>query len=143
MLTSLDLRRRIVHAYENGEGTQKTLATRFAVGFKTVKNLLRLKRETNDIKPKKHAGGPSHKISDLDLKKLEDLVAEKSDRTIKELREQWGLISGIKISHATMFRALKRAKLTLKKRPSGQVNATQKRTKKGARNSKPNLKRCQ
>lgn len=122
MSLSQDLRRRIVSAIEKKEAGKKTLATRFSVSLSTVKRLFKLKLETGDIKPRPHAGGVKLLIPDPDLKKLKDLVAEKPDRTITELREQWDLLGGEKVSHATMFRALKRTKLTVKKRPLGQMN---------------------
>lgn len=37
-----------------------------------------------------------------------------ADKTITELREQWDLLDGGKVSHATMFRALKRTKHVVK-----------------------------
>ena len=123
MIISQDLRRRIVRAYENKEGGKKRIAERFSVALSTVKRMVKLKTETGDTKPKPHGGGVMHLIPESELQRLKDLVAKKSDRTIKELREQWEIIAGIKVGHATMFRALKRAKMTIKKRHLEQMNA--------------------
>lgn len=123
MPISQDLRRRIVSAYEKKEGGKKCLAKRFSVALSTVKRIVKIKMETGDTTPKPHGGGVKHLIPDLELQSLRDLVAKKSDRTIKELREQWKISSGITVSHATMFRALKRAKMTIKKRHLEQMNA--------------------
>jgi transposase len=123
MSLSQDLRRRIVSIFEKKEIGKKALAKRFSVSHSTVKRLVKIKLKTGDIKPKPHAGGIKPLIPDTDLQKLSSLVEEKSDRTIKEIREKWALLVGVETSHATMFRALKRAKLTVKKRRLGQMNA--------------------
>lgn len=112
------------------------LSKRFSVSRSTVRRLIKIKKETGDIQPKPHAGGWMHLIQDSDLKMLSDLVAKKSDRTIKELIEQWLIMTGIKVSHATMVRALQRAKLTIKKRRLGRMNAIQRRTRKGVKSLK-------
>ena len=57
MALSLDLRRRIIDAYDNGEGTQARLARRFKVGKATVERLVRLRRETGSVEPRPHGGG--------------------------------------------------------------------------------------
>ena len=57
---SLDLRRRIVDAYRNGlTETYEATAEMFGVGMATVSRLLRRKRETGDVLPKKARRGPA------------------------------------------------------------------------------------
>ncbi len=116
MVISQDFRRRIVSAYERKEGGKVRLAKRFSVAISTVKRIIKIKMETGDIKPKPHAGGWVHLIPDSELAKLKNLVVEKSDSTTKELIEKWFILTGKNVSHSTMIRALKRSKLTLKKR---------------------------
>lgn len=140
MLISQDLRRRIVSAYERKEGGKLRLAKRFAVSVSTVKRIVKIKIETGDIKPKPHGGGLKHLIPDSELQRLRNLVAEKSDRTTKELIEQWLIRTGVKVSHSTMIRALQRAKLTIKKRHLERMSAIPKRTRKDGRNSRLNSK---
>ena len=50
---SLDLRERIIAAYEGGEGPQKELVSRFSVGVASVRRLVRLKRETGGLSPRR------------------------------------------------------------------------------------------
>ncbi len=55
--TSLDLRRRIVKAYETGKtATYEATAEMFGVGRATVNRLLRRKRETGDVVAKPRGG---------------------------------------------------------------------------------------
>ena len=54
---SLDLRRRVLGAWQRGEGSQRQLASRFAVHLTFVRNLLRLYRQTGSIEPRPHGGG--------------------------------------------------------------------------------------
>jgi len=51
MALSLDLRERIIEAYENGEGSIRELAHRFKVGFATVWRLLKRYRTAGEIAP--------------------------------------------------------------------------------------------
>jgi transposase len=61
---SLDLRRRIVAAYERDEGTYFELAQRFGVGEATVSRLLRRQRELGHVVPEVAGGGFPPRISD-------------------------------------------------------------------------------
>ena len=45
----LDLRQRIVDAYQKAEGSVRELAARFKVAPRTVQNYLNLKRETGSV----------------------------------------------------------------------------------------------
>ena len=46
---SLDLRTRILAAYDAGEGTRETVAARFRVSLGMVKKLLQQRRRTGDL----------------------------------------------------------------------------------------------
>ena len=48
---SIDLRERILAAYDAGEGTREEIATRFRVSLGMVKKLLQQRRTTGDIAP--------------------------------------------------------------------------------------------
>lgn len=114
---SQDLRVRIIaHHEESGDGS--ILCGRlFRVGEATVRRLFALHRETNSVAPKHATGGVDPKISDDDLKLLKVDVEANNDLTMSEVRDNWAERTGTIVSTATMGRALKRAGLTLKKRP--------------------------
>ena len=54
---SIDLREKIVTAYENQEGSMQKLAKRFKVSKNFVADLLKRFKETGQIAPKPHGGG--------------------------------------------------------------------------------------
>jgi transposase-like protein len=51
---SLDLRRKVIAACENEEGTQKEIAEQFDIGYRTLKEWLSLYKKTGDVIPKEH-----------------------------------------------------------------------------------------
>lgn len=108
---SLDLRQRIVEAYENGEGTQAELAERFQVSLRCVERLMRVYRETGSVAPKPHGGGRQAKISGESAERLLAAVEETPDATLAEL------LTACQVSGSIMcvFRALRRLGITLKK----------------------------
>jgi len=62
---SLDLRERVIAAYETGAYTQEEVAKQFKIGVKTVYDWLRLKERTGSLKPKEgYQNGHSHVIDD-------------------------------------------------------------------------------
>jgi len=108
---SLDLRQRVVEAYENGECTHEELTETFCVSLSWIEKLLRRWRETGSIAPKTHGGGRQAKITGKKLERLKALVEETPDATLEELRRK----CRVKGSIMSVFRALKRLEITLKK----------------------------
>jgi len=115
---SLDLRQRVVKAYENGEGTQKEIAELFGVSLSWVESLLRQWRQTGSISPKPHGGGRQAKITGKKLEYLKTLVEKNPDATLEELRRK----CRTKGSIMSVFRALKRLGITRKKSRSVMQN---------------------
>ena len=54
---SIDLRTRIISAYQGKEGSLRQLAKRFKVSLSFVRDLTRRHRELGTIEPKPHGGG--------------------------------------------------------------------------------------
>jgi transposase len=54
---SLDLRQKILRAYDQRLGSQRALAALFGVSQSCVEKLVRRRRTTRDIAPRPHAGG--------------------------------------------------------------------------------------
>jgi len=111
---SLDLRQRVVEAYENGEGTQKEIAELFGVSLSWVESLLRRWRQTKSIAPKPHGGGRQAKFTGKKLERLKILVEKNPDATLEELLRK----SRVQGSIMSVFRALKRLGITRKKSQS-------------------------
>jgi transposase len=114
----MDLRRRIVEAYERKEGTYFDLAQRFGVGEATVSRLLRRRRERGSVEPEAPGGGFPPRIADDQLLKLVRLVAERPDATLDAIRDAWLERYGGELSRSSLLRALQRAGVTRKKNAS-------------------------
>jgi transposase len=112
---SPDLRHRIVAAYERGEGSQRQIAERFAVGEATVERLVRLKRETGTLDPKPHAGGWTPALTEADRPNLLAAFEREPDLRQQDLAERL-TAEGRRISRSAVGRALKRLGITRKKR---------------------------
>ena len=112
---SKDLRRRVVAAYRAGRGTYVQIAELFGIGEASVSRWLRLERETRDLEPEPHGGGFPPRISEAEYGALKALVAEKADRTVAELCDEWQRRHGTTLSRSAMQRALLKAGFTWKK----------------------------
>lgn len=115
---ALDLRTRIVEAYDNGEGSVRDLAERFAVGPNTVQNYLNLRKQTGSLKPRTRSSGPEPLINEQGLEQVRRLVEERPDATEPELAREFEVRHHIYVSRSTMNRALHRLGLTRKKNSS-------------------------
>ncbi|WP_019505925.1 helix-turn-helix domain-containing protein [Pleurocapsa sp. PCC 7319] len=112
---SIDLRQRVINAYEGKEGSQRQIAERFQVSHSFVKKLIYRYRATGTLEPKSHGGGALPIIKQSELKQIEELVNEQPDALLRELCERWEARNGIKVSISTMHRRLEKLKLTTKK----------------------------
>jgi len=111
---SLDLRERIVAAYDNEEGTRAEVAHRFRVSLGLVKKLLQQRRQTGDITPRHRFSGRKPMILALHRSQMRALLTKKNDLTLKELR----VASGLKCSLQAINVVLGKMGLTYKKRHS-------------------------
>ena len=112
---SLDLRTRVLSAVQDGM-TQDEAADVFSVGVATVYRWVRLHRETGSLEPRPHGGGPEPVLSDQDHQLLKKLIEEKPDRTILELTNLTNQRTQNQASTSSVYRAIKRLGLTLKKK---------------------------
>jgi len=117
---SMDLRNRIIAAYEAGEGSLRGLAKRFDVGPATTNRLWSRYKKTQEIEPRVSDGGNKPKLDERDLEAIERLVAKQPDITLLDLVEEFVEGGGTRVSKSTMSRAvLHRVKLTRKKTIQG------------------------
>ena len=115
---SLDLRERILAAYDNQEGTREEMAQRFRVSLGMVKKLLQQRRRIGDIAPQHHRAGRKPTILPVHRQRFRTLLAKKNDLTLKELREAAGLQCSLQAIHVV----LGKMGLTYKKRLSAPAN---------------------
>src|SRR3954465_14266889 len=109
---SNDLRKRILEAVDNREGSRRQLAVRFKVNTSTITKLLQLRRQTGSYEPRPHAGGVAPALDGDALERLRKLVEETPHATLEALRLKMGA-SG---SRMIICRALQKLGLPLKKK---------------------------
>ena len=112
--TSLDLRERILAAYDAGEGTRDDMARRFRVSLGMVKKLLAQRRHTGCIAPRHHLAGRKPRIVAAHQRTMRALLGKKPDLTLRELRAGLGLECSLQAIHVV----LGKMGLTYKKRRS-------------------------
>ena len=117
---SLDLRQRILAAYDHDEGTREQMARRFRVSLGLVKKLLQQRRRTGDIAPRHRFSGRKPTIVASHRQQLRTLLAKKNDLTLQELRAATGLKCSVQAVHVV----LRKMGLTYKKRHSGPASKT-------------------
>ena len=112
---SKDIREKIVSTYEEGNTSVRKVAERFKVSKNTVHKLVKQKRETGDISPKKASGGKPSQLAGRE-NEIVAMVEEHHDYTLSEYCELWEEKGGVRLSESTMCRFLGKLKLTLKKK---------------------------
>jgi transposase len=113
---SKDLRTKVVEAYENGEGSLRTIAKRFSVSLNFVWLLWDSYRKTGSVEPKPHGGGQKPAIAGQHMKHFRRLVEKHNDATVKELRDMFYRRTGVAVSESTISRTVNRLGLTRKKK---------------------------
>lgn len=113
---SLDLRQRVVAAYEQGRHSIAEVAEQFDVGQTFVKKMLRQKRERGSVAPLAHGGGRQPSLSDKEHRLLRQRVKEQPDVSLAELQEHLESKAQVSVSRPTIHRSLRDSGLTRKKR---------------------------
>jgi transposase len=113
---SLDLRERILSAWQNKENTQRGLAERFKVSLSFIRDFLRRYRQTNEIAAKPQGGDRRSKIKGESEEVLKKIVAEQNDIYLREIQEKLQKEKGIEVSISAVSRTLTRLNLGRKKK---------------------------
>jgi len=115
---SMDLRKRILNAYDRGDVTRDEVARRFEVSLGMVKKLLRQRSQLGTIEPLHHRSGRKPTILDTHRRQMRELIKQHPDLTLEEIRIRTGLTCTIQAIHYV----LEDMGLTYKKRHSGLQN---------------------
>ena len=107
---SMDLRVRVMADVDEGLGTKAT-AEKYRVSPDWVRKLKRFRRQSGSFAARQQRVSHATKL-DHQLPRLEQLVQEHPDATLKELREALG----VQVALGTVWRALKRLQITFKKK---------------------------
>ena len=118
----VELRERVVAAIDGKEGTWAATAARFRVSVGFINKLLRQRRETGSIKPRRGWTGSKPALDEPALERLRNAVSADSDATLDELRRR----ARLSCSRPTVHRYLKRLGFSRKKSRSGRASGTAK-----------------
>lgn len=113
---SLDLRQKIVEAYDRGEGSVRDLAERFNVAPNTVQNYLTRRRRTGSLTTSPHGGGRSRQLTRSHERVLLALLRERNDRTDAEYARLLARRTGLRVTRKVINRAWRRLGVTRKKK---------------------------
>ncbi len=121
---SLDLRERVVAAYEKGKNTIAEVAAQFTVGETFLKKMLRQKRQTGSLERLPQRAGAKKVLNRTHRLWLAKQIKEQPDATLVEL--QTSLLEKKKksVSPATISRELQELRLGRKKNRSSHRSAT-------------------
>ena len=113
---SLDLRERIVKVVAEGMSAEDA-AEMFGVSAATVRRYVARQRETGSLAPG-HSPGRPRLLPGAEEAALRTQLEVASAATLTEHQTEWQQMHGIRLSLATMCRAIARVGWTRKKRPS-------------------------
>ena len=113
----MELRQRVVDFVEEGH-THRSAAAQFRVSVKFVNDMVLLKRATGALEPKPQGNGGGHGklagVADWILRR----ITAKGDLTLDELVVELRSEQGVAAHRTSVWRCLRRLKLTHKKRPA-------------------------
>jgi transposase len=112
---SLDLRQRVVSAYEQGDDSIASVAERFSVSVGFVKKMLSLKRTSGELAPRPHGGGRRASLSVRQRQLISRKVRAHNDISLAELQTLLQEQEGLRVHVSTICRALARLDLPHKK----------------------------
>ena len=115
---SMDLRQRIVSAYENGEGSHQLLAKRFTVSRAVVGKLVRQHRKLGTLQPQMHRRGRKRAIEGEVEQQLREHLQKHPDATLQERIDALPVSCTVK----TMWQTLHRLGWRFKKSRHGRQN---------------------
>jgi transposase len=127
---SQDLRERVLRDCDQGVETRQ-VALKYSVSESWIRRLKQRRRETGEVLPRR-AGSPKPPQWLPHLERLQQLVAEKPDATLEELRTALGVTFSIQ----TLWRALRALQMTFKKKSSARRSKTGPTSKSDERSGK-------
>jgi len=117
---SVDLRQRVMKAYDEGQWTVGQIAARFKVGEWWVHKLKRQRQREGSLAPRKGPVGQPRSLQNEQLDRLREYVDEHADATLEQMREALGL----HCTAVTIHNTLRRLGYRYKKNAAGQRTRT-------------------
>jgi len=130
---SNDLRRKLLEAHEQGQGTLEELAEEFGVSLGFAKKISAALRRTGRMERSEQRHGRPNQVTPLVQERLREWLREQPDRTLAELQRQLREQSQVSVSVPRLWVVLQQMKLRLKKSRSTPMSRTGRKTGSGAR----------
>lgn len=113
---SVELRARVIAAYQNDEGSVATLAERFMVGTASIDRWLKKLRETQSFMPSPMGGARRpYKVQGEGAQAVCDLLDSIPDATLMDACEVHFRVTQIEVPQQTMSLAVRRLGYTKKR----------------------------
>jgi len=130
-----DLRRKLLFAYDQGEGTLEELAGRFLVSQGWAKKISAARNRSGQAERVPHKPGRKPRVGAEQQKLVITWVASQPDLTLIEIKAKLQTEAGITLGVPRVWRLLRKLNLRLKKSRSTPPSAIPKPTKSGAKSS--------
>ena len=115
MAYGLELRERVIGAWNQREYTQVDLADVFGISLSTLKRWLCKVRHGEGLEPKSDQSGRRRKIDEKGEETIKQLVKENPSITLKELSEAYYKRHKIRVDKSILSRSLQELNLRYKK----------------------------
>jgi len=130
---SNDLRRKLLEAYDRGEGSLRELAERFGVSSPYAWKISAQRKRTGQVERVEQRHGPESRVTGRVQQQLRTWVRQQPDLTLVEIQGRLWETGRLQISVARVWQVLRRMKLRLKKSHSTPRNKTPRRISGGGR----------
>ena len=130
---SNDLRRKLLEAYDRGEGTLPELADRFGVSTAWAWKISAQRRRTGQMERGERRYGPRSKVTGAVGEQLRTWIGEQPDLTLQELQQRLWKARRVWLSIGRLWGALRELRLPLKKSHSTPRNRRPRRISGGER----------
>lgn len=121
---SVDLREKVLRAVDQGYPREEIVKL-VGVSSATIRRYVKLRREAGSVAPKAIPGRPPKKLGPLQAELVAQLQAH-DDWRLEDHCQLWEQTHGVRVSTATMSRAIKRVGWTRKKRHWVPLNVVRK-----------------
>jgi transposase len=130
---SNDLRRKLLEAYDRGEGSLRELAKRFGVSRPYAWKISAQRKRTGQVERVEQRHGPESKVTRAMEQQLRTWVRQQPDLTLVEIQERLWETERVPVSVPRVWQVLRRLKLRLKKSHSTPRNRRPRRISGGER----------
>lgn len=130
---SNDLRRKLLEAHEQGQGTLEELAEEFGVSLGFAKKISAALRRTGRMERTEQRHGRINQVTPLVQERLREWLRQQPDRTLGELQRQLQEQLYVSVSVPRLWVVLRQMKLRLKKSHSTPRSRTLRKTGGAAR----------